>query len=136
MQDMYSDLKEPGVPLQLQTTAELLKLLKSEIEEYTNGVKEKFTLVPSEYDEMTSLTSTPRDEIHSIISILKKREEVVGIGRIQELDKEWQDWCLERIKIDFASRDRYPNTSRAPRAEWWWHVSYLDELSEEERSTI
>jgi hypothetical protein len=114
----------------------LAKEFSEVLEEYKTDINARWTFHPAEYGDATSIGGT-RDYLHLLINRSRELGLVLDIKKLVALDKAWQDWCLQRIKVDFVEKPRYQLSSRQePKENWWWWIDRLDELTEQERSTI
>ncbi len=64
----------------------------------------------------------------------KNRAIIFDNSELVALDKQWQLYIKERIKIDFGKRKRYslPDQNKA----WWWQIDVIDMLDPEQLKRI
>lgn len=138
-------IEELDKKAKLAATAELVSIPKmsdpelsedfqQSLEEFAQGIDAKWSFHPADYGDAT-MVATTRDYIHILVKEADNRHVSLDIQRLRQLDTIWQKWCLERIKIDLQGKNRY-SSGTMPKTEWWWWIDRLDELTEEERSTL
>lgn len=121
------------ISIQKKSDTELSEDFRQSLEEFAQGVDAKWSFHPAEFGDATFVSST-RDYIHMLVKEAENRHLKLDIDKLRQLDTTWQEWCLKRIGIDLK-KERYSNPIE-PKEMWWWWIDHLDELTEEERSTL
>ncbi len=104
--------------------------LESYVEDYAEWVKKDVPVDKNWIDEINYL-SFLRDEIHKKIN---KGTDSDFKEMVHQLDIQWQHQVSLSISKDFTYTDK-------PRGEypdhfWWWHLDRLDELTDQQKTTL
>lgn len=113
---------------------DLLREFRKELLEYEKEIDAEWSFAIAEYEDASSIASI-RDAIHDLFEELTRRDLDVDTKWLSDLDRRWQDYCLEQAKIYFAGKKRFSQPAEQ-KSHWWWWFDRLDELSDKERATI
>ncbi|MBC7787987.1 MAG: hypothetical protein H7Z18_11315 [Methylophilaceae bacterium] len=75
-----------------------------------------------------------RDDIHEYLMELKDLKVKTDTAVIRKNDLDWQAWLAANKQDGFELMDL--NRNEIPRYKWWYWIDVLDELTDEQKSTI
>ena len=99
---------------------------------YRRWVEKRFELEEAFLEEAEYL-SFHRGEIHKIVEELQRRKIRFAFNDIRDVDSVWQDWILKKTSPGFSLE--HPRDNQ-PKSHWWEWIDKLDELSEEDKTTL
>jgi hypothetical protein len=132
--DLIKEIEKESERISALTLEEAIEEYEGAVNEYKEEINNQWDFSPQGYDENTAISSI-RDEIHDLIIRLKQLNYEPDVNYLIKLDHTWQQWCIERTKIDLVQGHRYSSKEDFHK-DWWWQIDRLDELTEEKRSTL
>ncbi len=104
--------------------------IKEDLDDYSEWIDKDIPIHDGWIDEINYI-SFIRDEIHQSINSETSAD---IINSLRLLDQKWQ----KQIELSISKNFKYTDKPQKdyPNAFWWWHIDKLDDLTEQERSTL